>query len=239
MADHEPTIEQPATRAGTAPANGASGAGTGTKAGAAVAAPLPPPGAAHGEQHYLDDDEEWVSQAPKGLRIPASIGVLLLLLFAVCGLWGGSVLQKHRDKSKVSTTAAAAAGGGAARRAAAAAAGGGNGAAGTGTGTGGFGGGGAGATTGIVTDITGSTVSITDANGNLVTINLSPSSVITKTATATAADLKLGQTIVVRGSKAPDGSTSASSVIISPAATGTGPPGTAGTPTAGATGGGG
>ncbi|MDQ6614742.1 MAG: hypothetical protein M3083_08355, partial [Actinomycetota bacterium] len=61
------------------------------------------------ENDYIDDDdEEWVSQAPTGLRIPPVTGILLLVLFAVCGLWGGAVLQKHHDKSTATSTGAAA-----------------------------------------------------------------------------------------------------------------------------------
>src|SRR5580658_2533551 len=79
------------------------------------------------EDDYIDDDEDWVTQAPKGLRIPALTGILLLILFAVSGFWGGAFLQKHHDKGKTTTTASAFAAAAAARRAG-------------GGGTGGFGG---------------------------------------------------------------------------------------------------
>ena len=176
------------------------------------------------EDSYLDDDDEWVSQAPRGWRVRGATGVLLLLLFAAAGFWGGSALQKHHDKSSGSTAAASAA----SRFAAFAGRG------GTGTATGGrTSGGAAGGTTaggigagfarngtaGIVTTIQGSTVYLTDSSGNLVKITTTPASTVTKTVSGTLADLQPGQTVVVQGSKAADGSTTARSITIAPAGT--------------------
>jgi hypothetical protein len=192
--------------------------------------PLPPPPA----DDYIDDeDEDWVSKAPKGLRIPPLIGVMVLVLFAICGFWGGAILQKHHDKSTV-TTAAAGAGTGAAAGAAGAAR---RAAGGTG-GTGGFGGfggaaGGAGATgartVGTVTDVEGTTVFLTDSSGNIVKVNLAPTTKITKTTSGTPADIQLGQTMIVTGPKGTDGSTSASTITLTPAAPAGAAPGAAGT----------
>ncbi|HSS10701.1 MAG TPA: hypothetical protein VLL25_12500 [Acidimicrobiales bacterium] len=168
---------------------------------------------------YLDDDhEEWVNEAPKGLRVRGATGVLLLLLFAASGFWGGSVLQKHHDKSKGTTSTASAI---AAARAASGGrgtgAGGGSARSAGGTGTSGAGGGGGFArngTIGIVTTIEGSTVYLTDNSGNLIKVTTTPSSAITKTVSGTLADLQPGQTVVVQGSKAADGSTTARSITI-------------------------
>jgi hypothetical protein len=188
--------------------------------------PLAPPPPQ--DDYIADDDEEWVTQAPKGLRIPPITGVLVLILFAVCGLWGGAVLQKHRDKSTQTTTgtgaaAAGATGAAAARRAAAA-----GGFGGFGGAAGAAGAAGGGRTTGTVSDVEGSTVFLTDSSGNIVKINLAPATKITKTSSGTAADIQLGQTLIVSGAKGTDGSTSASTITISPAGTGAGTGGTGG-----------
>ncbi len=216
--------------------------------------PLPPPPI---EDGYVDDiDEEWVNQAPKGLRIPPLIGILVLVLFAVSGFWGGAVLQKHHDKSTRTTatgaTGTGAAGAGAAARRAAAGGAGGFGGFG---GAGGAGGGAAaGRTIGTVSDVEGSTVFVTDASGAIVKINLAPATKITKTTSGTAADIQLGQSVIVTGAKGTDGSTAAATVTIVPAGatgaggtaggtgtagtgTGTAGTGTAGTGTAGGAGG--
>jgi hypothetical protein len=173
------------------------------------------------EDGYLDDDDEWVSQAPKGWRVRGTTGVLLLLLFAAAGFWGGSALQKHHDKSSGSTAAASAG----SRFAALAGRGGTGGTAGrtTGGAAGGTAAGGAGfarnGTAGIVTTIEGSTVYLTDSSGNLVKVTTTPASTVTKTVSGTLADLQPGQTVVVQGSKAADGSTTARSITIAPAGT--------------------
>jgi hypothetical protein len=193
-----------------------------------IAPPLPPDdGRTAASQHvsdpvddYVDDDEEWVSETPKGLRVRVPTGVLVLLLFAAIGLWGGSILQKHQDKSAAATsrTASGAAGSGAAARRAAGGASTATGGAATGGG-GGAGGAGAaaraGATAGIVTDIQGSTIYLTDASGNLIKITTTPASTIRKTDPGTMADIKLGQSLIVTGAKAADGSTAARSITIS------------------------
>jgi hypothetical protein len=170
---------------------------------------------------YVDDDEEWVSAAPKGLRVRVPTGLLLLLLFAAVGLWGGSILQKHRDKSTASSraaTAAAAFGAGTGRRGAGAAAAGTGGAAAGATGAaGGTGAAARAGTAGIVTDIQGSTIYLTDASGNLIKITTTPASTVRKTDSGTLADIKPGQTVIVTGAKAADGSTTARTITISPA----------------------
>jgi hypothetical protein len=188
------------------------------EADAAPAGQSPP----QAEDAYLDDDDEWVSQAPKGWRVRGTTGILLLLLFAAAGFWGGSALQKHHDKSSGSTAAAAAASrfGALAGRSGTGTSTGGrtSGGAAGGAGTGGIGGGFArNGTVGIVTTIEGSTVYVTDSSGNLVKVTTNPSSTVTKTVSGTVGDLQPGQTVVVQGSKAADGSTTARSITIAPA----------------------
>jgi hypothetical protein len=207
----------------------------------------PPPGAPEyqtmplPQDDYVDDeDEEWVNQAPKGLRIAPITGILALVLFAVCGFWGGAVLQKHHDKStRTTTTGAAAFAGLAAGRRAAAAAGG----TGTGTGTGatgaGGGFGGRGGTAGTVSDVEGSTVFLTDSAGNILKVNLAPTTRVTKTTSAAPSDIQLGDSVIVTGAKGTDGSTAAVTVVIVPAGTtGLGGGGATGTTPTTTTGGG-
>lgn len=195
-----------------------------------ISYPLPPV-----DDDYGDDDEEWVNQAPKGLRVPGVIALLALLFFAACGIWGGAVLQRHHDNKTLNTRITAALATAVAGRRAAAGAGTGTGAASTG-GFGGFGGGGGGAggrTSGTVTDVEGTVVTLTDSAGNPIKVNLAPTTKITKTTAGSAADLQLGQTVVVSGTKAADGSTTAATITI--AGSPTAAPG--GTATPGATGG--
>ena len=184
-----------------------------------------PAGQDAGQDDYLDDEEEeWVSQAPKGWRVRGTTGVLLLLLFGAGGFWAGAVVQKHHHSAGSSGASASsrfaalagrgAAGTGAAGRAAASGQ-----AAGAGAAGGGFT---RGATVGIVTTIEGSTVYLTDSSGNLVKVTANPSSTVTKTVGGTLADLQPGQTVVVQGSKAADGSTTARSITIAPAGSGLG-----------------
>jgi len=182
-----------------------------------VSYPLPP-----GDDEYLeDDDEEWVTQARKGLRVPAITGLLVLLLFAVIGFWGGAILQKHHDNKTATSRAAAALASALTSRRGAAGATGGTGATGGAGGAGAFGGGGAGRTIGTVTDVEGSTVYVTNAAGSIVKVNLAPTTNITKTTPGTPADIALGSTVIVTGTAASDGSTTASAITLTPAATGT------------------
>jgi hypothetical protein len=177
------------------------------------------------DDDYLDDDEEWVSQAPKGWRVRGTTAVLLLLLFAAAGFWGGSALQKHHDKASTSTAAASAASRFAAARGGTGTGTAGRGSAGAGSGAGASGTGGGFArngTVGIVTTVEGSTVYVTDSSGNLVKVATNPSSTVTKTVSGTVGDLQPGQTVIVQGSKAPDGTTTARSITIAPAGSGFG-----------------
>jgi hypothetical protein len=161
------------------------------------------------------------------------IALLALLFFVACGVWGGAVLQRHHDNKTLNSRVTAALATAVAGRRSAAGAGTGTGTAGAG-GFGGFGGGAAGGrTTGTVTDVEGTVVTLTDSSGNAVKVNLAPTTKITKTTAGTTADLQLGQTVVVSGAKAADGSTTAATITISGATTAA--PG--GTATPGATGG--
>lgn len=226
MPDHEPTAPYPVPPSypaaapaypGVAPptrddAPPPSYPSTVTTASTDSAYPLPPL-----DDGYEDDydDEEWVNAAPKGIRVQALTGVLALVLFAVIGLWGGAIWQKHHDNKTIdSRVESALASAVSSRRSAA----GGTGGTGTGTGTGGFGGfggGAAGRTTGTVTDVEGTTVSVTNAAGTVVKFTLAPTTKITQTVTAPASAVQIGSTVIVTGTAG----SSATAIILEPAGT--------------------
>lgn len=140
--------------------------------------------------------EDWPSQVVKrGIRLRTPTAILLALLFAAVGLWGGSVLRQ-RENSTSGTTGAAAA------RAAFSRAG------GTASRFGATGG----ATTGTVTDIIGATLYVTNASGQLIKVTLSSSATVTRNASSSLSGLKPGDTVTVQGTAPKNGSMTASSV---------------------------
>jgi Domain of unknown function (DUF5666) len=163
------------------------------------------------------EPEEWPAHGPaKGFRVNWLTAVLVVLLIAGGGIWGGAELQKHDGSSSTSGTSAFAS-------ALASRFGAGRGTTGRGTGgTGGasrFGGatgagaGGSGAAaTGTVTEVQGSTLYVTNAAGNLVEVKLSPTTTVTRDAKTTPGDLVPGDTVIVEGTTAKNGTVSASSV---------------------------
>lgn len=84
----------------------------------------------------------------------------------------------------------------------------------TGTGTGGFAGGGfgGGATFGTVKLVDGSTLYITDASGNTVTVKVPNTATVTSQETVALSDLAAGDTVIIRGETADDGTVTAQSV---------------------------
>jgi hypothetical protein len=91
--------------------------------------------------------------------------------------------------------------------------------------------GGGGGTAGTVTAIKGSTLYVTDASGNTVKVKTSAASQVTKAVTGKVADIKPGDTIVVRGSKGKNGVIAADSISLGgagPINFGGGPTGTNG-----------
>jgi hypothetical protein len=166
--------------------------------------------------HPEDPDDEWPVEPPKRnlkLRIPTAALVGLLILAG--GFWGGAVAEKHHSGSSSSGNSALAAlaqrfaGGGTGATGARGA----GGAGGTG-GTGFFGAGGAGgsATTGLVTGVQGNTLYVTDSSGALIKVTVAPSVAITRTASTPLTGLQTGDTVVVSGTKAANGTITATSV---------------------------
>lgn len=176
---------------------------------------------------YADGaDDAWPRPSDrKGVRMRLPSVVLLALLIAAGGFWGGAVVQKHDGTSATPSASSLAS---AARRAFAPSSSAGRGGSAR---AGGFPGGGGGifssggATVGEVTAIKGSTLYVTTSTGKLVKVAIGSSTTITENAKTTLSGLKAGDSVVVTGSTAKNGTVTARSVAatqqgLSPAAGG-------------------
>jgi len=189
------------------------------------------------EPHVSPADDTWAEEPLEELpprprrRLFAPLPLALLgVLLLACGFIGGVLVEKGQTSSTSSSSASGLASRFAALRSAAGAgtatgSGGasstGGGAAGTGGFAGRFGGAG-GATIGEVSYISGSTLYVTDAEGNTVKVTTSPASTITKTVKAGVHGIHPGETVVVRGTKGSGGAVSAESIGVSAAGAGGG-----------------
>jgi len=152
-----------------------------------------------GEAGNADDD--WPVRGPrKGIRMSVPTVALLALLIAAGGIWGGAALQ--RSHGTTSGTSSAASSLAAAFRSRLGGTGGGFPGAATTTP----------ATAGTVTEVSGSTLYVTNATGGLVKVTVGPSVTVTRNAKTALAGLQVGDTVVVEGTKAGSGSVTASSV---------------------------
>ena len=180
---------------------------------------------------FEEEADEWPTQGPaKGLRLPWPVAGLLILLLAFGGLWAGAYMQRSSSSSSSSASPFGGSfslpGGAASGR-------------GTG-GAGGFPGTSSSGTAGTVTDIIGSTLYVTTASGNLVAVTVGTNATVDRNAKSSLAALQPGDTVTVQGTKAKDGSVTASSVSATQAGVSSGAAGfpSGGFPTAsGSTGG--
>jgi len=141
-------------------------------------------------------DEDWPTQiAKRGIHVRTPTAILLALLLAAAGLWGGSLLQKQNGNTAGATSVAAA------RAAFSRAGGAGSSASATASGT-----------SGTVTDIIGNTLYVTNSSGQLIKVTLSSSAAVTRNSTSSLSGLKPGDTVTVQGSTPTNGSMTASSV---------------------------
>lgn len=193
------------------------------------------------EQVTVEDHEEWLGEpaAPElprrprrrllgvgGNPIPLALtGVLLI----ACGFIGGVLVEKGQSSS--SSTGGGASGLAerfAALRGAAGAGGGGAGGRGAGrsgpgtaaaslfgTGGAGNGTGGFGATVGQVTYVSGSTLYVTNAEGNTIKVKTSDASTVSKTVKSDVKGIHPGETVIVTGSAGSGGAVEAESVRVS------------------------
>jgi len=149
------------------------------------------------------EPEDWPSRGPaKGVRINWLTALLVVLLIGGGGIWGGAALQRSHGSSTGSLASSIASRFASLR----------SGSSGSG-GTSHFAGlGSSAATTGTVTEVQGSTLYVTNSSGNLVEVKLTPSTTVTRDAKTTLSALAPGDTVVVEGTKAKNGTVSASSV---------------------------
>jgi hypothetical protein len=176
---------------------------------------------------WLDQGDELPPRPRRRLFAPVPLALLAALLIA-CGFIGGVEVQKGQTSSSSTATAGAGAGaGGFASRLAAL--GGARPGAGTAAGAGSTGGssstGGAGAfagaagsgggvTTGQVAYVSGNTLYVTTSEGNTVKVSAAAGAKVTKTVSTKAKSIHPGETVVVLGSKASNGSVSATSITV-------------------------
>jgi hypothetical protein len=181
------------------------------------------------ESEWLDDESELPRRPRRRLLTPIPLALLAVLLIA-CGFIGGVLVQKGQGgTASPSGGASGSPSGIAALKGAvpgASVAGGKSSAGGSGAkgGASAFpaigGAGGGGVTTGEVAFVRGSTLYVTDNQGNTVKVSAAAGSKVTKTVSAQANSIHPGATVVVLGSKAKNGSISASSISVSSAASG-------------------
>lgn len=185
----------------------------------------PPGGLADPATFEPNADESWLTPDTRR-RVKMAVPTLLLaLLVVVAGaFWGGAEVFKHFGSDNAGTGSLAALG-----RPLGAGRGGtgtGGGAGGTGataTGRGGFGGfGGAGGfaaptASGTVTAVTGNQLVVQSSAGSKVTVKLTSSTVVTRVAEGSAGAIRVGDTVRVVGTKAKDGTVTASTVTATAA----------------------
>ena len=168
---------------------------------------------------FEGEPDEWPTQGPaKGLRLPWPVAGLLVLLLAFGGIWAGAYMQRSSSSSSSSSSPFGGSfslpGGAASGR-------------GTG-GAGGFPGASSSGTAGTVTDIIGSTLYVTTASGNLVAVTVGTNTTVNRNAKSSLAALQPGDTVTVQGTKAKDGTVTASSVSATQAGVSAGAAGFAG-----------
>jgi hypothetical protein len=173
------------------------------------------------EREWLDEPSELPPRPRRRLLAPIPLALCGVLLIA-CGFIAGVQVQKGQGSPAASATAGLASRFAAlgARGAGAGAAGGRSAAAGfpAGAGAGGFGAGASGAgslTTGEVSYVRGNTIYVADSQGNTVKVSAAAASKVTKTVSTKASAIHPGETVVVIGTQAKNGSISARSISVS------------------------
>jgi len=153
-----------------------------------------------------DDDEPEFTPRPRKRPRRLTYVLAALSLIAI-GTLAGISIQKHEAHTTAPTTTVTG-------RTVATGRAPGN----AGGGTSGFaGGGGGGGTVGTVTLVNGNEVYVTDTTGNVVKVVTNAASQLTQTDRATIKDITPGETVIVRGTTATDGTVTATALTASPA----------------------
>jgi hypothetical protein len=160
-----------------------------------------PPGQLGGDESEDGDEDEWPTRSPRpGLRLKYPTAVLLALLIGAGGFYGGAALQRSHGTTGTSSAAASFA-----RRFSSTGS--------SGITRGSFPGfSSSSAAAGIVTTIEGSTLYVTTSSGSLVKVILGKSTTYTRDAKSTASAIQPGDTVVVQGTTAKNGTVAATSV---------------------------
>jgi hypothetical protein len=148
------------------------------------------------------------SRPRRRLLAPLPVALLIALMTA-CGFIGGVLVEKGQGSSSSSSGAPS----GLAGRLASLR-GGGGGAGALRASGGASSAGGAGATVGQVAFVQGSTLYVTDTQGNTVKVTTSRASSVTKNVKSTVAAIHPGETVTVTGSPGPNGAISAESIRV-------------------------
>jgi hypothetical protein len=171
------------------------------------------------ESDWLDDESELPRRPRRRLLTPIPLALLAVLLIA-CGFIGGVLVQKGQGGASGFPSLSALKGSLPAGAPARTSSSGGSGAKGGGRAFPGVGGASGSITTGEVAYVRGNTLYVTDSQGNTVKVSAAAGSKVTKTVSTKASSIHPGATVVVLGSKAKNGSISASSISVSSAASG-------------------
>jgi hypothetical protein len=161
------------------------------------------------------EDEDLPRRPRRRLLAPVPVALLVALLTA-CGFIGGVLVEK----GSATSTAGASGPTGAARFAGLRGAGAGGGAASAGGGgaaggaAAGSGGAGAAATAGTVAFIQGSTLYVTNAEGNTVKVKTSAASSVSKTTKSSVTAIHPGESVVITGGSSTNGTVTAESIRV-------------------------
>jgi hypothetical protein len=154
-----------------------------------------------------DADWDWPARAARrGLRMRVPTAVLIALLIAAGGIWGGAALQRTRSSGSSSSASSLASLFSGLR-----------GRGGT-TGTGGgspFGS--APTAEGTVTAVEGDVVYLTTSSGGIEKVIIGKTTSLTRTAKVSASGLRQGDTVIVEGTTEKNGSVAATSITASAA----------------------
>jgi len=160
-----------------------------------------PTGQLGGDESDIADEDEWPVRSPRsGLRLKYTTAVLVALLIGAGGLWGGAALQRAHGTTGIAGSASSFA-----RLFGSTGS--------SGVTRGSFPGfSSSSAASGIVTTIEGDTLYVTTASGGLVKVILGKSTTYTREAKSTASTMQPGDTVIVQGTTAKNGTVAATSV---------------------------
>ena len=147
------------------------------------------------DDRYEFEDEAEIPPRPRRRLVTPLTGALSAVVVAGLGFIGGVQVQKHHAGSP---TASAATGARFAAR--------------FGGGAGGAGGGGAAPTVGTVSSTHGSVLYVKDSSGTVIRVRTTAGSKVTRTATSGAGHVHPGDSVVVQGTTAKNGTITASRV---------------------------